>query len=199
MKDMASRVAWLRDKSACFDGLEWVRNQTSPEIAWASCKRGDWMSWVLNLLIPVGSDMRKLYVLSQCACARLSLQYVKPGDLGPLRAIETVERWARGEVGVMLDDVRAAAAAAYATSVYTAAAAYAAHAVVHASTYACVAACVAASASASAYADAAADAAYAVSTARKNMLAQCADIIRENFPNVPMPLSLKENSSCQTI
>lgn len=66
------------------------------------------------------SAERKRLVLCACACARTVLRYVQDGELRPLRAIETTERWAREE-GATLAEVRAAAAAgAAAASAYAA-------------------------------------------------------------------------------
>ena len=54
-------------------------------------------------------------VLCACACARTALRHVPAGDLRPLRAIETAERWARGEA--TQDDLAEARRAAYAAYV----------------------------------------------------------------------------------
>lgn len=43
-------------------------------------------------------------------------EHVPAGEERPLRAIETAERWVRGEDGVTLADVRSANAAAYAAA-----------------------------------------------------------------------------------
>ncbi len=71
-----------------------------------------------------GSEVHVSAVLAACACARTSLRYVPVGETRPLVAIETAERWARGEA--TLEEVRVAKrAAAYAAN---AAASYASHA-----------------------------------------------------------------------
>ena len=157
----------LQAIEACGDAVEWARTQPSYEAAWKSCKRGDWMLWLAGKLCgEKGSSAHRAVVLAACACARLSLKYVPKGEKCPLAAIETAERWARGEDGVTLDMVRAAHAAAYA---YTAAyAAYAAAEDAYAAAYAAYAAAYAATA-----ADAAEDAAAA------STLAGCASIVRK--------------------
>lgn len=106
----------LRGLGACDEAVEWVRTQPSASVAWATCERGDWMFWLLAKLSgPPESASRKALVLAACACARLSLSQVPAGETRPLTAIETAEAWARGE-DMTLDQVRAAAYAAYAAA-----------------------------------------------------------------------------------
>jgi hypothetical protein len=136
------------------------------------------MLWLLGRLAgndPASPERRKL-TLAACACARLALKRVPDGAERPLKAIETAERWGRGEDGVTLDGVREASRAAAA---YAAAYAYAAAAC--AAAYACADAA-AAAAAAAAYAAYAADAA----AARAKVLAKCADIVREFYPKPPV-------------
>ena len=59
------------------------------------------------------SDSRKKLVLAVCACARISLPYIRKGDERPRIAIETAEAYARGE-GPTLAQVGKATADAYA-------------------------------------------------------------------------------------
>jgi hypothetical protein len=92
---------------ACKPAIEWASGKTI-EQAWAECERGDWLLW---LAISAGVDRRRV-VLAACACARLSLPHVPAGEMRPLKAIETTEAWARGDAGVTLSDVAAAASAA---------------------------------------------------------------------------------------
>ena len=110
MKELTTPEAFeilLRRLNACEDAVAWARGKTFRE-AWLTCERGDWMFW---LAARAGVDL-KTVVLAACACARLSLKYVKVGEDRPRIAIETAERWARGEA--TSDEGRAAAAAAYA-------------------------------------------------------------------------------------
>ena len=142
---------------ACMDAIDWCQLYDSLEDAWQVCKRGDWMLWLLEKVAgKPESKSRKLLVLTVCQCARLALPYVIEGDKRPLRVIETVEAWARGENGVTLDDMR------------------------HAYAYAAHAAVVAAYAT---YATDATDATYVA--ARLSALRHCADIVREFYPNAP--------------
>jgi hypothetical protein len=144
--------------NACSEARLWLGRRRSAPKAWKECRRGDWMLW---LLARRGAD-RKQLVMAACECARLSLHHVPAGEDRPRKAIETAEAWCRGEAS--LEEVRAAADAAYAA----AAAAYAA---------------AAAAAADAAAADAAADAADAAADARMGILQQCADIVRKYFPD----------------
>ena len=108
--------------SACNDAVEWAQNYETFPAAWKACKRGDWMLW---LAARSGVD-RKVLVLAACACARTALKYVAKGEERPRVAIETAERWARGEVTIA--EVIAASYAAYTAAYAASAAAYASYA-----------------------------------------------------------------------
>jgi len=181
---MKNWIKPLKRMDACADALEWCEDYESLVDAWAVCPRGDWMLWLLGKLSgnPKSASRKKL-VLVTCQCARLSLGYVKKGELRPLRAIEVAEAWARGGEGITLEDVRnaayAGASAAYASDAGSAS--YAADAAAYA------AACAAAAAAGYA-ACAASYAAYA------GTLAKCADIVREYYPDAP---KLEQSSPTQ--
>ena len=136
--------------------------------AWQTCTDARWM---LHAAARVADRPR--IVLAACACARTVLDRVPAGEDRPRVAIETAERWARGEATT--EDVRRAArearsyAAAYATAYATATAATVADA------YAAYAAAAAVAAAA-----AAADAQRASSRAKH--LATLADVVREAIP-----------------
>ena len=114
----------LRDRlvkmGACEDAVAWVGDRDITA-AWAECDRADWMLWLAGRVVA-----RPLVVLAACACARTALRYVLAGEDRPRVAIETAERWARGEATIA--EVRSAyAVAAYAAAdACAAAAAYAA-------------------------------------------------------------------------
>ncbi len=113
----------LRSINACSEAVEWSKPYGAQE-AWDKCERGDWMLWLAGRLSGDSeSDSRRALVLCACECARLALKHVPDGEDRPLKAIETAERWANGDSGVTLDDVRAANAA-NAANAYAAAAAY---------------------------------------------------------------------------
>jgi hypothetical protein len=171
---IAEYIEKLEELGACQEAREDALKYESSQKLWDACERGDWMLWLAGKLAgKPESEKRKKLVLTCCQCARLSLKYVKKGETRPLKAIETAEAWARGE-SVTIQDVHAAAAAA-ADAAY---AAYAAAADAAAAAHAAYAAAAAAAA-----ADAA-DAAYAAADAQKNTLKECADIIREYYPNI---------------
>jgi hypothetical protein len=108
---------------------------------------------------------RKLIVSAACLCARQSLVHVRPGEDRPRIAIETAERWVRGEATIK--EVRAARRAAAYAAAADAAAADAADDAAYAYADAAYAAAYAADA---AYADAA--------YARKKSLTESARLVR---------------------
>lgn len=153
---MINFIGELKKLDACEEAIEWLKegDYETPQAAWDACTRSDWMLWLLGKLSgKPGSAKRRKFVLCTCECVRFMLKYVPAGEERPLRAIEVAENWAQGKATI--EDVRAAANAAYAAA-YAANAAYAA-------------------------ANAADDAA----GAREKALAQCADIMRKHYPNVP--------------
>jgi hypothetical protein len=164
---LPAHVRKLQRRGACEDAIMFARKYEDPQRGWDECERGDWMLWLCGRLSgKPGSDARKKLVLCACECARLSLKHVRAGEDRPRVAIETAERWARGDESVSLADVRKAAASAYAAS-----AAYAAYAAAYA-------------AYAAAYA-AYGGAAYAYA-ARTKTLSQCAAIVRRHYPVCPL-------------
>ena len=180
----------LRRRDACKDAVAWCEQHDSFAAAWAACERGDWMMWLLGELSgPPESDSRKKLVMCACACARLALRHVPCGDERPRRAIEVAEAYCRGEA--TLDDVRAAAYAAYAYApAGVAAAAYAAHAAYNSAYAAAADAGGAANNSAyaaagGAYAAGAAYAATAAAAAADQIHGECADIVRRHYPTAP--------------
>jgi hypothetical protein len=179
-------VLKLKRLGACEEAVEWAEPYSTLADAWEKCERGDWMLWLAGKARAKLCTRQQL-VLAACECARLALGHVPAGEDRPRVAIETAERWARGEA--TLAEVRKAAAAAYATyaayaaaAANAAAAAYAADAADADAAYAADAAADAAYADA---ADAAADAATAAAYAaadRIKALREMADIVREQIP-----------------
>ena len=88
-------VAFLKKNLACRPALEWLQARTLAE-AWEQSERGDWLLW---LAAKAGVDRRRL-VMAACACARLALVHVPPGEERPRVAIETAEAWCRGEATI---------------------------------------------------------------------------------------------------
>ena len=167
----------LAELDACNEAREWVASQESARAAWDACEHGDWLLWIAEHR---GVD-RKLLTRGACACARTSLQYVPPGELRPLRAIEAAEAWTRGEASS--EELATARATAWAaTRAATRAAAWAA-----ASAAASAAGWAAKATAWDAMWNAARDAASAASAAasaaawnaaRNAALKQCADLVR---------------------
>jgi hypothetical protein len=162
--DAKELARYLKRVGACPEAVEWSKGKTLAE-AWTQCERADWMLWLAAKRMP-----RKRVVLAACACARTALKRIPVGEERPAKAIETAERWARGEATIT--EVRAAyaaAAAAYAAYAAAADAAYAAADAADAAyaaadaayAYAYAADAAAAAAAYAAYAAAAAAAAYA--------------------------------------
>jgi hypothetical protein len=168
-------TAALTTHDACDEAIAWVESSRRKLAAkiWDDCERGDWMLWIAAR---AGVD-RKLLVSAACLCAREALKYVKPGEDRPRIAIETAERWVRGEATI--EEVRAARNAAddHAAASAAYAAAYAAYAAAYAAASAAYAADAAYAAAAYAAYAAAAAAAYAYA-ARKRSLARSADLVR---------------------
>ena len=154
---------YLLSVRACAEAREWAGARNARQ-AWDECERADWLLWWAAM---AGVD-RKIVVKAACQCERRALRFVPDGEMRPLRAIETAERWCEGRATVQ--EVRAAAADSYA---YAAAAAADSYAYADAYAYA-------AAAAAAAYAAAAARAAY--SKTRADELLEMAAIVREIVP-----------------
>ena len=132
----------LARMNACDESSRWLAvlpSDTTPESAWSTCPRGDWLVWLLGRLHRAGVLSRQTLTLAGCVAARTSLVHLAgtPWHAPSLAAIETTERWCRGEATP--EEVRKArhaawearnadAAYAAAADAYAAAAAYAADA-----------------------------------------------------------------------
>ena len=164
-------IALLNKKSACSEATEWVESHRwTAKTLWNRCENGAWMLWIAAR---IGVD-RKLLVRAACACARESLKYVRAGEERPRVAIETTERWTRGEATI--GEVRAAADAAAdaaAAASYAAAAADAAAAAAYA-------------------ADAAAD---ARKQARAESLKRSAELVRGHIPYSAIAAAAEKGST----
>ncbi len=157
---MKKHIDYLKKLDACPEAIPWIAQFNTLQQAWNVCEHGDWMLWLLGKQSgEPESKSRKKLVLTACKCARLSLKYVSKNEKRPLMAIETAEKWAKGDDSVSLLDVRNAAYAAYAG------AANAANAAANA-------------------ANAAANAANAAAASK--VLKQCANIVRKDYPKIRM-------------
>lgn len=185
---MNSLAVKLSDRGACSDAVAWVESHKgTPQELWDQCARGDWMLWILGKLSgKPESSKRKQLVRATCGCARLALKFVAKGEHRPRICIETAEAWANNKATIeQVREARSAAAGAAAACGAADAAAYGA-----------AAAATAAAAAATAYGAAAACAATAAATygaaaygaaygARKQMLSDCANVVRKFFPKAP--------------
>ena len=118
---MKKHIAYLKKLNACEDAVEWAAEFTTLQKAWDVCERGDWMVWMIAKQSgDPESKSRKKLVLLLCGIVRPVLKFVPEDEKRPLIAIETMEKWVRGEAS--LQDVRDAASAAYAAYAVSAAA-----------------------------------------------------------------------------
>jgi hypothetical protein len=97
----------MNDMYNCSDCLDYARTISYKEF-WDNSPRGDWL---LFFAAKEGSTPHKLIVKAACQCARLSLPYVKKGDLRPRQAIEITEKWIEDKATIK--EVNLAAEAAY--------------------------------------------------------------------------------------
>ncbi len=174
----------LRKQDACEEAIDWASEQATPQAAWSACERGDWMLWAWSRNYgKIGSKSHRRLVLCAAECAKTSVKYIENKEVKKLakKSLETTERWARGEEGVTLEDVKNAGKTVAAC--YDTYAAYAAKAVVV--SYATTDAAGYAAWDAADAALYAADAAAAYSIAREKTLKECADIIRTLQPDCP--------------
>jgi hypothetical protein len=182
-----NHIEKLQEINACSESIEWASQYSTAQEAYDACERGDWLLW---LHARARSDPRIL-TRAKCEIARTVLHLVPDGEDRPRIAIETAERWARGEASegeirgaysaaaASSDASDAAYAAAYASAVYFAA--YAASAAASAAD----AASAASNADAADAADAAASA-DAAAAARLASLKSSAEIVRSHFPTSPL-------------
>ncbi len=105
----------LKKQEACDESIAWAKEYPTAQAAWDACERGDWMLWAWDRNCGnSGSESHRMLVLCAVECVKTSLKYVKNKDVKKLikKSLDTTERWAKGEEGVTLDDVKNAANAA---------------------------------------------------------------------------------------
>jgi hypothetical protein len=93
------------------EAREFAAGFTDPQAAWDTCERGDWMLWVAGKLSGNReSAARQKLVRVATECARLAppIQGSVVLETDRVRSLDLCERWARGDEGVSLEDVRAA-------------------------------------------------------------------------------------------
>ena len=101
---------------ACEDAVKFSEDKTAQQ-AWDTCKRGDWMMWLMKKKYPNKTSLaiRKKLVLVACDCAETSLKYLPKDEKRPAEAIKLAKAWATG-VKVKIEDIENAAYAAYAAA-----------------------------------------------------------------------------------
>lgn len=178
--DKVSYMKELKNISICREAIDWTEQFESSKEAWDACERGDWMLVLISKRC-VGkpeSDSRKKLVLTACDCARLVWNLMQDESK---KTIMIAEDWAKGKEGITFDNVRCAAALAYAAVAAHSAGSqpiendYASFAAVAAT---CPDIVFASYASAACYAEATKDA-YVV---ERNIQKLCADIVRKHYP-----------------
>lgn len=172
---------------ACPEALEWLRGQKSPEDAWESCVRGDWMVWsAMRMAGQPGWAPWPDVVLVLCDI----LEPLCAADPVALRTIQTTRLYAMGEIpiaslhrAVDASDVTCATADTAYAAYANCAAAYAADAT-FAATFAANAAAntICAICATTCTADAANAAANAICAICATDAANAADIVRERIP-----------------
>lgn len=204
----------LADMGACDDATAWAINYSDAVTAWAECRRGDWMLWLVARCRPSQpwSDERKPLVACAMECTFLLERRWPESHRKQLDdAIEVMRRWTRSEASTEdaraaqrqllayaaasatdADAAAAAASATYSTDADADDAVEAAYDAVEAAYIAAAATCAVNFADANAiYAAAsttcadAADEADAAAEAQTRTLAACADIVRRHFPTPP--------------
>ena len=125
------------------------------------------------------ADLHRLVVRAAVECARPALKHVPKGEKRPAEALRVALAWTKGKATI--EQVRAAAAAAYAAAAAAAAAASAADSVT---------ASAAAAYADAAYADAA-DAAAAYAAARTRSLKRSANTVRRIIPAAEIQKALR--------
>ena len=100
---------YLISIKACSEALDWLGDRSIAE-AWPDCPCGEWMLWWAARCpsFVQGGELHRRIGLAACEIARTALVHVPQGEVRPLRAIETAERFWRGEVTI--DEVARAAA-----------------------------------------------------------------------------------------
>jgi hypothetical protein len=154
----------LLELKACEEARIWAQGKTWKEI-FETCHRGDWLLWLFKKTIPDDEEHLKLLTRAKAHCALTVRHLMK--DQRSITACEVALKFADGEA--TRDELRTAAAAAYAAAAAIDAAAIAAAAIDAATIDA-------------AYAYAAIDAAYAAAYARTKNQKETADICRKYLP-----------------
>ena len=105
----------LTSLHACSGAVSWADGKTLKQ-AWRTCERADWMLWLVGRMKDKqGWPTHQQVVLAACGCAETALKFVPEGEERPKIAIETAQRWCKGEAttGEVANAAHDAANAAY--------------------------------------------------------------------------------------
>ena len=109
----------LNKISACLASIEWAKNYPTRAQVWQACEEPYWLLFAIDKL---GKPTEQEWRILACAFAREALPFVRHGEDRPRIAIETAERYARGEAtGEALDAARSAADSAAGNETWNAA------------------------------------------------------------------------------
>ena len=162
----------LTEMNACQPAIKWVGDMDFAE-AWATCERGDWMLWIMQ--VANLCDLRT-FTLAKARCAETVKHLMK--DPRSIAALQAAFDFAEGKItDEELEEAAAAARAAWAAAARAAAWAAAEEAA------AAWAAAEGAAEAAAWAAEAAEGAPEGAAAAREKHLKLCADLVREVLPN----------------
>ena len=122
---------WLKEKSACFDGIKWFKAQKETEAipvlrALLKDQKFQWANWAICRI------MTKPHCVRYAIFAALEVLFIYekkyPYDKRPRQAIEAAQKWLDNPTSNAAADAADAAAADAAAAAATAADAYAAYA-----------------------------------------------------------------------
>ena len=173
---MLQILRWLKQEKACIEGYKWSKQFDNPSDWWAGFYRGDWSLWVLWKVVDKNDEvqLRKL-TLAKSRCARLVIHLMT--DERSRYAVAVAEQYGIGKA--TRKELDSAASAAYAAAATAASSAASSAAIAADAAYATAAAAASSAAYAAAYA--AATAASSAADARKGILLECAEIVRDIY------------------
>lgn len=90
----------LKELGACDESIEWAKAQPSAAVAWASCERIEWMTWLMRQLARGGngSHCHRQATLLACLFSRTATNMIpSPEREGVESILAQVEKWAWGE------------------------------------------------------------------------------------------------------
>jgi hypothetical protein len=88
-------VKELNAIGACFTAKDWTMMQTSPEEAWRTCPRADWMAWLIAAVCKKDSIEHTDLVVALCDCFESFGEDVLPknGRITIRKAVQAARNW----------------------------------------------------------------------------------------------------------